>query len=127
MRSLPAPGEACRECGGRLAVDRRGVVRCAGECGPEPCYGEAVGFTDYGAGPVLACCRCGYKGVPTFWAGRLVLECPRCEGADEDVPPPPPGKHWVIRRRRAREASGVSRNAPCPCGSGVKFKKCCGR
>ena len=21
----------------------------------------------------------------------------------------------------------IGRNAPCPCGSGVKFKKCCGR
>jgi len=26
----------------------------------------------------------------------------------------------------ARAAPGPSRNAPCPCGSGRKFKKCCG-
>ncbi|MFH1777538.1 MAG: SEC-C metal-binding domain-containing protein [Candidatus Omnitrophota bacterium] len=27
----------------------------------------------------------------------------------------------------AREGSKVGRNAPCPCGSGKKFKKCCGK
>ena len=26
-----------------------------------------------------------------------------------------------------REQPKVSRNAPCPCGSGKKFKKCCGQ
>jgi SEC-C motif-containing protein len=26
-----------------------------------------------------------------------------------------------------RDAPRVGRNAPCPCGSGKKFKKCCGR
>jgi SEC-C motif-containing protein len=25
-----------------------------------------------------------------------------------------------------RETPKVGRNAPCPCGSGKKFKKCCG-
>ena len=25
----------------------------------------------------------------------------------------------------ARRASNVGRNDPCPCGSGLKFKKCC--
>jgi len=25
-----------------------------------------------------------------------------------------------------REASKTGRNDPCPCGSGKKFKKCCG-
>lgn len=27
----------------------------------------------------------------------------------------------------ARERTKVGRNDPCPCGSGVKFKRCCGR
>lgn len=33
------------------------------------------------------------------------------------------------RQRRARVAlvQSVGRNNPCPCGSGLKFKKCCGR
>lgn len=26
-----------------------------------------------------------------------------------------------------REHRNIRRNDPCPCGSGVKFKKCCGR
>ncbi len=26
-----------------------------------------------------------------------------------------------------REVRRIGRNDPCPCGSGVKFKKCCGR
>jgi len=26
-----------------------------------------------------------------------------------------------------READKVGRNSPCPCGSGKKFKRCCGR
>jgi len=37
--------------------------------------------------------------------------------ADPEGPPPP----------FRREAAKVGRNDPCPCGSGAKFKKCCGR
>src|SRR5690606_39090707 len=38
----------------------------------------------------------------------------------------------VAAKPRSRPAQpeatpSVSRNAPCPCGSGRKFKKCCGR
>ena len=44
-------------------------------------------------------------------------------------------KFWAPQRRAADVANGkifenetpkISRNAPCPCGSGRKFKKCCG-
>jgi uncharacterized protein len=44
-------------------------------------------------------------------------------------------KFWAPHRRAADRASGktsenenskISRNAPCPCGSGRKYKKCCG-
>jgi uncharacterized protein len=44
-------------------------------------------------------------------------------------------KFWAPQRRAAERASGkisedempkISRNAPCPCGSGRKYKKCCG-
>lgn len=52
-----------------------------------------------------------------------------------------PGLSNVFDRRRAAaiaatkpnerlkivEARRIGRNDPCPCGSGVKFKKCCGR
>ena len=33
----------------------------------------------------------------------------------------------VSTRRAARPTGKVGRNAPCPCGSGLKYKKCCGR
>ena len=29
-------------------------------------------------------------------------------------------------RPSTRQATKVGRNAPCPCGSGRKYKKCCG-
>lgn len=31
------------------------------------------------------------------------------------------------RTRRALAGGNLERNAPCPCGSGLKYKKCCGR
>jgi uncharacterized protein len=38
--------------------------------------------------------------------------------------------YWLPQRKRAstlrREAPKVGRNDDCPCGSGRKFKKCCG-
>ncbi len=37
------------------------------------------------------------------------------DGEDEEIPAP-----------YVRPAPAVGRNAPCPCGSGKKFKKCCG-
>ena len=37
--------------------------------------------------------------------------------------PPPPGAVQPVKR----EAPKVGRNDPCPCGSGKKYKQCCGR
>ena len=31
------------------------------------------------------------------------------------------------KKPQKRSARKVGRNAPCPCGSGKKFKKCCGK
>jgi hypothetical protein len=36
---------------------------------------------------------------------------------------PKPAEDWL----RSAENQNVGRNAPCPCGSGQKFKRCCGR
>ncbi|MEI9893551.1 MAG: SEC-C metal-binding domain-containing protein [Chthoniobacter sp.] len=33
----------------------------------------------------------------------------------------------VAKRTPVRDASKVGRNDPCPCGSGKKYKNCCGR
>lgn len=58
-------------------------------------------------------------------------------GRGNRPPPPGPGVHGagdrlsrtgaVGSRQQAARAVEVGRNAPCPCGSGKKFKKCCGR
>lgn len=52
------------------------------------------------------------KLVDQFHARREALE-KRLESGETE-------KATVIEHRR------ISRNDPCPCGSGVKFKKCCG-
>ncbi|MFP4387774.1 MAG: SEC-C metal-binding domain-containing protein [Desulfococcaceae bacterium] len=46
---------------------------------------------------------------------------------------PPKGRPLVFLRRKAapgetvvRDQPKIGRNAPCPCGSGKKYKKCCG-
>jgi len=36
-------------------------------------------------------------------------------------------QRWIKSRTLHRVAPSVGRNDPCPCGSGKKFKKCCGR
>ncbi len=46
----------------------------------------------------------------------LAEEAPRAEPAGETPPKP-----------YVREGRKVGRNEPCPCGSGKKYKKCCGR
>ena len=37
------------------------------------------------------------------------------------------GKEEDTRRRTQAVSSKIGRNAPCPCGSGKKYKNCCGR
>jgi SEC-C motif-containing protein len=36
------------------------------------------------------------------------------------------GGQWLYVRGAAPELAKVGRNDPCPCGSGKKYKKCCG-
>ena len=33
---------------------------------------------------------------------------------------------WKARRHSPRRATKTGRNDPCPCGSGRKYKRCCG-
>ena len=56
--------------------------------------------------------------------------CTRCRACADgacDLESGPGARHeipeWATRAPRAK----VDRNAPCPCGSGKKFKKCCGK
>lgn len=73
-----------------------------------------------GWGPA-GCLRCGWRGVPVSAPpeeeGAVAFDhrCPACEIAP-----------LVDAEYRALDGPRPARNAPCPCGSGVKFKKCCG-
>lgn len=50
---------------------------------------------------------------------------------DEEMPAFSWDEEWGTMREPqkpyVREAPKIGRNAPCPCGSGKKYKKCCGR
>lgn len=37
------------------------------------------------------------------------------------------GEEAPVRKPEKRDGDKVGRNSPCPCGSGKKFKKCCGK
>ncbi len=47
--------------------------------------------------------------------------------AKEGAPVPSPMAEAAKRREKAAVVAKVGRNDPCPCGSGKKYKKCCGR
>jgi hypothetical protein len=77
---------------------------------------------------VTECVACGWRGVPLVDGG-----CPVCSGVREEVDAEWGSlcRRWVVRTARPvvaprRVATKVGRNAPCPCGSGRKFKVCCG-
>jgi hypothetical protein len=66
----------------------------------------------------------------TELTATLIRACLEC-GAAEIVAYQEPSKRLQPRpapamRSRAAPAGRVGRNDPCPCGSGKKFKKCCG-
>lgn len=46
----------------------------------------------------------------------------QAEVVDPDAPPLPD-----MPVEQAKRESDVGRNDPCPCGSGKKYKKCCGK
>jgi preprotein translocase subunit SecA len=52
-------------------------------------------------------------------AARIAAAQGAGDAAEGAAPPPP--KAQPVRRGRK-----VGRNEPCPCGSGKKYKKCCG-
>ena len=37
------------------------------------------------------------------------------------------GEVWGSAKPKQRTTAKVGRNDPCPCGSGKKYKNCCGR
>lgn len=79
--------------------------------------------------------------VGQMWVGSVQAAENRQRGGgnvtftfDPNVPPPPPGQRKakypmasVPTRMQAQPRSKTGRNDPCPCGSGNKHKRCCGR
>jgi uncharacterized protein len=51
---------------------------------------------------------------------ELAVRVPRPASSQAVVPPP-------AAPEPERQARRVGRNDPCPCGSGLKYKRCCGR
>jgi len=45
----------------------------------------------------------------------------------EGAPAPSPMAEAAGRKEAVAAGKKVGRNDPCPCGSGKKYKKCCGR
>jgi preprotein translocase subunit SecA len=45
----------------------------------------------------------------------------------KDIPSPMPDMRPAKEETYRRKAPKVGRNDPCPCGSGLKYKKCCGK
>jgi len=54
------------------------------------------------------------------WLGRLTAEAREGEAGEKDKIQEPLAPPQPIRREK------IGRNEPCPCGSGRKYKKCCG-
>ena len=54
--------------------------------------------------------------------GSLASRIPQSQGGEPAEARPPDAKQAPVER----EAPKVGRNDPCPCGSGKKYKKCCG-
>jgi hypothetical protein len=46
--------------------------------------------------------------------------------ADHTSPPPTPPTHNPSVSEGTSSSAPIARNAPCPCGSGNKYKRCCG-
>jgi hypothetical protein len=107
-------GEHCDSCALPFSIDEHGPL---GQDGERP-LGHVAGLVYRHA--------CGWQGVPAL-GGDAALVCPVCVLAPrtdamwESMPRLERVAPQVLRRA----ASGVSRNAPCPCGSGRKAKKCC--
>jgi hypothetical protein len=65
---------------------------------------------------------------PEVWAqveAKVVRACLHSEGNQRTTYEDVPG--GVPAATLSKDPAHVGRNAPCPCGSGKKYKKCCGR
>jgi preprotein translocase subunit SecA len=77
-----------------------------------------------GSDPVLAGIGPQRRPVPSAQVEQKA-SASAYSGVPEPEAPPDPGAGKV--RQMVRAEPKVGRNDPCPCGSGKKYKKCCGR
>lgn len=104
--SLP---QYCRDCDVRFA--------CNGECPKHRFLNTPDGE------PGLNYLCAGYK---MFF--RHIDPCMRFMAAELAARRPPANvMHWIAAHETQSAVRKAGRNDPCPCGSGSKFKHCCGR
>ena len=60
--------------------------------------------------------------VANAYSGRQAQAAPQ-----QQVEGPRPPAEAAPRRKPVRSGEKIGRNDPCPCGSGKKYKKCCGK
>ncbi len=57
----------------------------------------------------------------------LIIRCALAGGGSSRITMVGPRRRPGLKRRELSTAQRPSRNEPCPCGSGKKYKRCCGR
>jgi uncharacterized protein len=114
----------CRECpylpscNGGCCKHRIVPVEGEGEKHNWFCEGYRM-FFEYTYDRMEAIATALRRGLPPQTARHQVLGDPARPAPLADLASPPD--------QRPTPAGKPDRNAPCPCGSGLKFKKCCGR
>ena len=66
-----------------------------------------------------------YNNVRT-WSNRGHTYCEMSKITGKSLPDWDFDEHLYIPMKNNKKPSKISRNDPCPCGSGKKYKKCCG-
>jgi hypothetical protein len=111
------------------------VFKHPGQSEPEALHRWIIDQGDVRNDPVVAAQMTDflkqYNVVQTVMSDRII-GCPHEEGIDyplgEDCPQCP---FWAgldrFSHQPRQRGSKIGRNDPCPCGSGKKFKKCCGK
>jgi hypothetical protein len=83
------------------------------------------GTLDFNGNGVAGCVTCGWRGAPTIIDGERSTFCPVCTDRSTEFLAELNADREASARRK--EFAGTARNAPCPCGSGLKWKKCHGK
>jgi len=112
------------------------VFKKPGRKGPDELHRWITQVGDVRNDPVIAAEVADFlkrNGVGDTVSNERIMGCPHEEGIDYPLGGVCPHcPFWANIDRFTHEPKalprppGVGRNAPCPCGSGKKYKKCCG-